>query len=535
MSIYREIADIQTQETLNLPRPEAKKENILLKPSGTQEEYVKQLGERAEKIRKREVNPKEDNMLKITNDGKKIALDQRLINPLLEDYENSKVNVCAESVYNIWNETKEKASTQLIFCDLSTPKEFKTKEELLSEEYVFTDVYNDMKRKLILKGIPENEIKFIHEADTEVKRKELFAKVKTGEVRVLIGSTQKMGAGTNVQDKLIALHHLDTPWKPSDLEQQEGRIIRQGNENPIVRIFTYLTEKTFDSYLYQILEKKQRYISQVMTSKVPIRDMEDVSEKALNYGEIKGLASGNEKIKDKIKLEGEISKLNILKQNFLNEKFKLEEMVSQHFPSQIDETNKKIADMEGDLIKRNEYTIENKEGFSPMVIDNHKYEEKEQAGKMLLAISQNMKIGEERHIGKYRGFDLKLKVSMQLGMLYVELELKNKHKYSVYLGTDTFGNITRINNCLDNLEREIQKEKERLEDLNKQFENAKIEISKDFEQEKELKEKTNQLKEINEELGINENEKDDASVFEDFEEESREKETINKRKFEYSR
>lgn len=528
MSIYREVADIQTQETLNLPRPDAKREEVYLKPSQIQEEYVKELGERAEKIRKKEVNPKEDNMLKITNDGKKLALDQRLINPLLEDYANSKVNICADNVYNIWKETDEKKSTQLVFCDLSTPKEFKTKDDLLSDEYAFTDVYNDVKRKLILKGIPENEIRFIHEADTDAKKKDLFGKVKTGEVRVLIGSTQKMGAGTNVQDKLIALHHLDTPWKPSDLEQQEGRIIRQGNENKLIRIFTYLTEKTFDSYLYQILEKKQKYISQVMTSKVPIRDMEDVNEKALNYGEIKGLASGNEKIKDKIRLEGEISKLTIIKQNYLNEKFKLEDMVNQHYPNMIKEQDERIAKMEEDLVNLEDNTKENKDGFSPMVIDNQTYIEKEQAGKMLLAVSQNMKIGEERTIGKYRGFDLKLKVTMELGMLYVRLELQNKSKYSVDLGTDAFGNITRINNCLDNISKAIPKERDKLDDLYKQLENAKIEIGKDFEQENELKEKTIQLKEINEELGIKDDEKYDLSTFDDVDEDITDKETINK-------
>ena len=376
MSIYRDVADIKTQKMLKLPRPDAKREDIFLKPSKIQEEFVKELGDSAEKIRRKEVNPKDDNMLKITNEGRKIALDQRLINPLLEDYENSKVNICSENIYKIWNENMDKKSTQLVFCDLSTPKQFKTKEKLLSNEYVFTDVYNDLKRKLMLKGIPENEIRFIHEADTEVKRNALFAKVKTGEVRVLIGSTEKMGAGTNVQDKLIALHHLDTPWTPKDLEQQEGRIIRQGNENKLVKIFTYLTEKTFDAYLYQILEKKQRYISQIMTDKIPIRDMEDVNEKALTYGEIKGLASGNEKIKDKIILEGEISKLEILKQNYLNEKYKLEDMVNQVYPKQIDDQDRKICEMEEDLIKLQEYTKPNKDGFSPMTINNQKYIEK---------------------------------------------------------------------------------------------------------------------------------------------------------------
>ena len=515
MSIYREIADIQTQETMHLPRPEKESNKVILKPSEMQQDYIKGLGERAEKIRKGIVDPAEDNMLKITNDGRKLALEQRLINPLLEDYENSKVNECAKNVYNIWKETMDKKSTQLVFCDLSTPKEIKTKEELLSDDYVFTDVYNDLKKKLIIKGIPENEIKFIHEADNEIKKKELFGKVRNGKVRVLIGSTSKMGAGTNVQDKLIALHHLDTPWKPSDLEQREGRIVRQGNENKKVKLYTYLTEKTFDSYMYQLLEKKQRYISQTMTSKIPIRDMEDVSEKALNYGEIKALATGDERIKDKTRLDGEVSRLQLLKQSFLSEKFRLEDMIKNYYPKEIEYLNKKIENLEEDIVTLNEKTTPNEDGFSPMTIDNKVYNKKDEAGKMLLAISQNIKLNEERIIGNYRGFDMILLVERTLSQLSIKLKLQNKNTYSVDLGTDAFGNITRINNCLDGIVKDLPNERNSLDDLYKKFENAKIETKKDFEQEKELKEKMEKLRKLNDELGIKDDDEDNVELFDD--------------------
>ena len=330
MAMFKEVADIQTAETLNLPTPEFENINVVVKPSEIQEDMVKELGERADRIRGGSVDASVDNMLKITNEGRKLALEQRLMNPLLPDSNNSKVNSCCENVYKIWSENSDKKSTQLVFCDLSTPKDMKG-----YEKDEFTDVYNELKSKLIQKGIPENEIAFIHEADNETKKKELFSKVRQGEVRVLMGSTSKMGAGTNVQDKLIALHHLDCAWKPSDLTQRNGRMIRQGNENEKVFVYSYVTEKTFDAYMYQLVEQKQKFISQIMTSKTPARTMEDIDEKALSYGEIKALATGNPLILEKTNLDSEISKLKLLRQNFMNQKYALQDKVLKHYPEEI--------------------------------------------------------------------------------------------------------------------------------------------------------------------------------------------------------
>ena len=499
MSMFKEVADIQTAETLNLPTPEFENINIVVKPSEIQEEMVKALGERAEKIRSGTVDAKEDNMLKITNEGRKLALDQRLINPLLPDSESSKVNSCCENIYRIWNENSEKKSTQLVFCDLSTPKDLKGYEK---EE--FTDIYNELKKKLIQKGIPPDEIAFIHEADTEVKKKELFSKVRKGQVRVLIGSTQKMGAGTNVQDKLIATHHLDCAWKPSDLTQRNGRMIRQGNENKKVFVYSYVTEKTFDSYMYQLVEQKQKFISQIMTSKTPARTMEDIDDKALTYGEIKALATGNPKILEKTSLDTDVAKLKLLKQEFMNQKYSLQDKIIKYFPEEIARLNNKIGAMEEDTIKLQEYTRPNADGFSPMKINGITYTEKQEAGKRLLQSINDLKSMETREIGEYRGFTME--ISFDSITRNIRLKLKNKFSYSIDLGTDVNGNITRINNCLENIAKDIPHERDLLDNTYFQLENAKQESQKEFPKEQELQEKLRKLEEINAELKINENE-----------------------------
>ena len=499
MSMFKEVADIQTAETLNLPTPEFENINVVVKPSEIQQEMVKALGERAEKIRSGTVDATEDNMLKITNEGRKLALDQRLMNPLLPDSESSKVNSCVENVYRIWNENSDKKSTQLVFCDLSTPKDLKGYEK---EE--FTDVYNELKKKLIQKGIPPDEIAFIHEADNEVKKKELFSKVRKGQVRVLMGSTQKMGAGTNVQDKLIATHHLDCAWKPSDLTQRNGRMIRQGNENKKVYVYSYVTEKTFDSYMYQLVEQKQKFISQIMTSKTPARTMEDIDDKALTYGEIKALATGNPKILEKTSLDTDVAKLKLLKQDFMNQKYSLQDKIIKYFPEEIARLNNKIGAMEEDTIKLQEYTKPNADGFSPMKINGMIYTEKQEAGKRLLQSINDLKSMETREIGEYRGFTME--ISFDSITRNVRLKLKNKFSYSIDLGVDSLGNITRINNCLENIAKDIPHERDLLDNTYFQLENAKQESQKEFPKEQELQEKLRKLEEINAELKINENE-----------------------------
>ena len=497
--MFKEVADIQTAETLNLPTPEFENINVVVKPSEIQQEMVKALGERAEKIRSGTVDATEDNMLKITNEGRKLALDQRLMNPLLPDSESSKVNSCAENVYRIWSENSDKKSTQLVFCDLSTPKDLKGYEK---EE--FTDVYNELKKKLIQKGIPPDEIAFIHEADNEVKKKELFSKVRKGQVRVLMGSTQKMGAGTNVQDKLIATHHLDCAWKPSDLTQRNGRMIRQGNENKKVYVYSYVTEKTFDSYMYQLVEQKQKFISQIMTSKTPARTMEDIDDKALTYGEIKALATGNPKILEKTSLDTDVAKLKLLKQDFMNQKYSLQDKIIKYFPEEIARLNNKIGAMEEDTIKLQEYTKPNADGFSPMKINGMIYTEKQEAGKRLLQSINDLKSMETREIGEYRGFTME--ISFDSITRNVRLKLKNKFSYSIDLGVDSLGNITRINNCLENIAKDIPHERDLLDNTYFQLENAKQESQKEFPKEQELQEKLRKLEEINAELKINENE-----------------------------
>ena len=511
--MFKEVADIQTAETLNLPVPKANFHNIAVKPSFIQKEMVEGLGKRADAIRNKQVDIKTDNMLKITNEGRKLALDQRLLNEMLPDFEDSKVNICANNIYEIWNKTKDKKLTQLVFCDLSTPKILGTEDNPYEMEEIdgtwklkerqFTDVYTDLKRKLIEKGIPQNEVAFIHNADTESRKKELFAKVRTGQVRVLMGSTAKMGAGTNVQNKIIALHHLDCPYRPSDLIQRNGRGIRQGNENEEIDVYTYVTEGTFDAYLYQLVENKQRFISQIMTSKAIVRSAEDIDEKALSYAEIKALAAGNPMIIENTNLDAEVSKLKLLKQSYLSQIYKLEDAIVKYYPVEIKKTEELIANIQKDIEVVKENTIYNaEEKFSPMIIKDNRFTEKESAGKMILEICKNKTDKELEEIGTYRG----MKMHLQIEFGEYILKLKNNSSYIVKLGNDIFGNITRIDNTLADMERKLEKTKIELENLNKQFENAKVDVKIPFDKEHELEEKINRLNEVNKELEIKDNE-----------------------------
>lgn len=528
MALFKEVADIQTSDTLNLPVPKANFETIIVKPSQIQEEMVEKLGERAEEIKSGNVNPKEDNMLKITNEGRKLALDQRLLNNMLPDFENSKVNICADNIYKIWKETETNKSTQLVFCDLSTPKTLGTADnpyemELVDGEwklknYEFTDVYTDLKRKLIAKGIPENEIAFIHDATNEVKKQELFSKVRTGTIRVLMGSTAKMGAGTNCQNKIIALHHLDCPWRPADLTQRNGRGIRQGNENEVVNIFTYVTEKTFDAYLFQLVETKQKFISQIMTSRTPVRSAEDVDEKALSYAEIKALAAGNPLIIEKTQLDTDVSKLKLLKQSYLSEIYRLEDMIAKYYPNRIKELEKEITNIEKDIQLVTENTnIANEEKFSPMILKGKHYTKKEDAGKTILEICKTKETAELEEIGEYRG--MKLELQINAARQEFELFIKGNFEYKISLGNDIYGNITRIDNALSNVEKELEQNKKELENTKKQLENAKIDVKIPFDKEDELKEKSIRLDRVNALLNLNEKEsiimEDDEKIDDD--------------------
>ena len=490
MNLFKEVADIQTSDTLNLPLPKANYENIVIKPSQTQLDLVNSLGERAEKVRNKEVDSKEDNMLKITNEGRKIALNQRLINELLPDYKDSKVDKCSENIYKIWNDTKEDKLAQLVFCDLSTPKGDGT-----------FDVYTDLKRKLIDKGIPEEEIEFIHNANTELKKKELFAKVRAGNVRILMGSTVKMGAGTNCQDKLIALHDLDCPWRPSDLIQRSGRIIRQGNQNKEVYIYRYVTEKTFDAYLYQLVENKQKFISQIMTSKTPMRSAEDIDEVALSYAEIKALAAGNPLIIEKTELDTQVSKLKLLKQSYLNEQYDLESRIKKSYPTQIKELESNIGNYKKDIEFLKEYEKEDNV-FYGMTINNILYDEKQKAGEMLISECKKTITDESKIIGEYKGFEMELKFSSFFKEY--NLILRKNSVVSINLGTSELGNITRIDNALNNIPALLIKSEEELIRTKEQLEKAKEEFGKPFIQEEELKNKIKRLNEVNTLLNMNE-------------------------------
>ena len=484
MSVFKNVADIQTADMLKLPVPEAHYHNIALKPSEYQKEIVASLAERAEKVRNREVDSSVDNMLMITNDGRKLALDQRLVNPMLPSDPNSKATKCAENVFEIWQRTAGQRSTQMIFCDLSTPKDDGT-----------FSVYDDIHAKLLELGVPENEIAFIHNAKSEAQKKDLFGKVRSGQVRILLGSTQRMGAGTNCQQKLIALHHLDCPWRPSDLQQREGRIIRQGNENPEVDIYSYVTEGTFDAYLYQLVESKQKFISQIMTSKSPVRSAEDVDEQALSYAEIKALASGNPMIKEKMDLDIEVSKLKLLKANHLSQKYALEDAISKGFPKQIAETQARIAGYGADIATVKENTHPNGDGFSPLTLAGVTHADKKEAGAALLTMCQTMLSPEATQVGSYRGLTLEL--AFDTFAREYRLTMIGQLRHTVTLGTDVFGNLQRMDNALEGLPIKEQACREQLSNLQTQLETAKAEVQKPFPREAELNTKTARLEELN--------------------------------------
>ena len=508
MNMFKEIADIKTSDQLKLPVPEAEYETVVLKPTEQQKEIVESLGERAEVVRNGGVDASVDNMLKITNDGRKLALDQRLVNELLPDNPESKIAVCAEKSYEIWKDTATQKSAQLIFCDLSTPK----------GDGSF-NVYDDLKRKLMEKGVPEKEIAFIHDANTEAKKTELFGKVKSGQVRFLIGSTAKMGAGTNVQDRLIALHHLDIGWKPSDLEQREGRIIRQGNHNKKVHIFRYVTESTFDSYMWQLIENKQKFISQIMTSKAPVRSCEDVDEAALSYAEVKALATGNPAVKEKMALDVDVAKLKLLKANHMNNQYRLEDDIARNFPQQIAKLTEIIDSYKADITHFSEHKITDPEQFS-MEISGKVFTEKKEAGAALLAVCKDIKsVDAAMDVGSYQGFNMRI----QFDSWSKEFILSVKHESvaKVRLGADALGNITRINNLLESYPEKLAEAEQRLETVQEQMTNAKEEVGKPFPKEEELNQKLERLSELNALLNMDEREDTETEQSESKEKEER--------------
>lgn len=504
MSMFKEVADIQTADMLNLPTPEAHYEVIKTLPSEEQKEILKGLSERADKVRNRVVEPDEDNMLNITNDGKKLALDQRLINPLLPDNPDSKVNVCVKNVFSIWDKTKENKSTQLLFSDMSTPKgdgEF--------------NIYDDIRDKLVAMGIPKEEIAFIHEANSDKQKDELFAKVRKGDVRILLGSTQKMGAGTNVQNKLIALHDLDVPWRPADLEQRAGRIVRQGNENEKVNIYRYVTENTFDAYLWQTIENKQKFISQIMTSKTPVRVAEDVDENSLNYAEIKALATGDPKIKEKMDLDNEVTKLKMLEANYKSNRYRLEDKVAKNYPEEIARTEKLIEAVKKD-ISEVEPKAEGEEKFTSITINGEKISDKKIAGEKLLEAISKVKINESKVIGKYRNMDLE--VSYNFFTNEHNFSLNGAAKHSGELGASADGNIIRLDNALEKMPEKLNRLEEKLISTKEQLENAKEELKKPFEKADELKTKVLRLAELNKllDMGEVEEKRNDNPLVEDI-------------------
>ena len=491
MAMFKEIADIKTADMLDLPVPTAVFHNISVKPSEIQKQMVAELAERAERVRNGMVDAKEDNMLKITNDGRKLALDQRLINPLLPDFEDSKLNACVDAMFETWERGSEKRLTQLFFCDLSTPK----------NDGSF-NVYDDIRQKLIARGVPADEIKFIHEADTEAKKLELFKKVRRGDVRILMGSTQKMGAGTNVQNKLAASSDLDCPWRPSDLEQRLGRSIRQGNENAEVHIYRFVTEETFDAYLYQLVEGKQKFASQIMTSKSPVRSCEDIDEIALSYAEIKMLATGNPHIKEKMDLDIQVQKLRLLKSSFLSEKYALEDKIIKFYPQEIARRADVIAGLKSDMERVAEHPKPSDETFVGMTVKGAFYSEKADAGNAILEACKAMTNPEPIPLGEYRGFTMELYFEAR----EYKVRLKGELGYPVTLGTDTFGNITRLDNALEGLPKRLEMNEMELDNLKKQFETAKVDVERPFPQEEELKAKTDRLNELNALLNVDKRE-----------------------------
>ena len=494
MAMFKEVADIQTADMLNLPVPEAHYETIVAKPTEIQKEMVKELSNRAERVRNREVDPSTDNMLKITNDGRKLALDQRLINDMLPDDPESKVSLCANNIYRIWQEHKEEHLTQLVFCDLSTPNEDKF------------NVYDELKRKLQELGVPEDEVEFIHNANTDIQKKTLFSQIRNGIKRILLGSTSKMGAGTNCQDKLIAIHNLDCPWRPADLTQRIGRILRQGNKNKEVYIYNYVTEGTFDAYLYQLVENKQRFISQIMTSKTPVRFAEDIDEAALNYAQIKALAAGNPLIMEKTELDTQVAKLKLLKQNHLSQIYAMEDKVVKYYPSEIKRLESRIEGYKKDIELAEKNTPSSDEKFQSMTLKGITYTDKKEAGDKILELCKNIENTEKQEIGSYRGFTMELQYDTLCKTF--DLYLKNQLRHYVSLGNDNLGNITRINNVLDGLSSDLKSEEIELENVKVQFENAKEECKRPFKQEQELKEKSKRLDEVNVLLNMNEKDKE---------------------------
>lgn len=484
MAMFKEVADIKTADTLNLPTPTPHYHNVAVKPSDFQKAMVAELGERAEKVRNNQVDASVDNMLKITNDGRKLALDQRMINPLLPDFEGSKINACIDNIFMIWQENADKKSAQLVFCDLSTPKP--------DAEF---SVYTDIRKKLIERGVPKSEISFIHEAKTEAQKQELFKKVHKGEVRVLLGSTQKMGAGTNVQNKLIALHDIDCPWRPSDLEQRSGRIIRQGNENTDVDVYRYVTEETFDAYLYQLVEGKQKFASQIMTSKSPVRSAEDIDDTALSYAEIKMLATGNPYIKEKMDLEIQVQKLRLYKSHYLSEKYELEDKIIKFYPQEISLLTARVDGLKADLEIAKAHPKEVDGKFAGMVIDGYSYTEKAEAGQVIIEACKAKTTSEPTPLGEYRGFKMELEFDT-FERAYA-VKLKGHFTHSVTLGTDVYGNIIRIDNAVDNIGTRLHKAEEQLKNTKAQLETAKVEVEKPFAQEDELKQKMSRLTELN--------------------------------------
>ena len=484
MAMFKEVADIKTADMLALPVPEAHFHNVAVKPSEMQKEMVASLAERAEKVRSGGVDSSVDNMLKITNDGRKLALDQRMLNDMLPDYEGSKINACVDNIYRIWEETTDKKSAQLVFCDLSTPKNDGT-----------FSVYNDIRKKLIERGIPESEVRFIHEADTDVKKKELFQKTRKGEVRVLLGSTQKMGAGTNVQDRLIALHDVDCPWRPADLEQRSGRIIRQGNSNPEVDIYRYVTEQTFDAYLYQLVEGKQKFASQIMTSKSPVRSAEDIDETALSYAEIKMLATGNPYIKEKMDLDIQVQKLKLLKSNFLSEKYALEDKIIKYYPQRITSLENRINGLKADVKTAKQHPKPTDDRFIGMEVKGVFYSEKAEAGKAIIEACKQMNSPDPIPLGKYRGFETELLFNTTERSY--EVRIKGATSKNITLGDDAHGNIIRIDNGIEKFAESLTFAESELENTKAQFETAKKEVQKPFIQEDELRTKLARLDELN--------------------------------------
>lgn len=488
MNMFKEVADIKTSDQLHLPVPEAKFETVVVQPSEYQKDMVASLSERAADVHAGIVDPSVDNMLKITSDGRKLGLDQRLMNPLLPDDPDSKLNACVGNILRIWQDGQADKLTQLVFCDLSTPKNDGT-----------FNVYDDVKTKLIANGVPAEEVAFIHDADTEAKKKDLFAKVRTGQVRVLLGSTQKMGAGTNVQDKLVAVHHLDVGWRPSDMTQRNGRIIRQGNRNKEVQVYQYVTEGTFDAYLYQTLENKQKFISQIMTSKSPVRSCDDVDEQALSYAEIKALCAGNPLIKEKMDLDIDVARLKVLKADHQSQQYRMEDKLLKYFPAEIEKQTSYIHGFEADM-KTVEAHPQIAEGFCGMEIMGKAYTEKADAGEILLAACKETKSADPVPLGSYRGFQMEL--SFDSFRNEFDVTLKGAVSHRVALGTDARGNITRLDNALAGIPERLERANEQLNNLYNQQEAAKAEVGKPFPQEAELTAKSQRLAELDAALNM---------------------------------